>query len=114
MPLGFWWGLTFELTGPEQGGGICASVFACTNTGTLCRVRLSDVLGHADRIIIMLWTILTSLCVVFYGAWNWYWLTSDRLDRRDVCDLWFYGEIALLNLVHGTAWGWLLSDWGIL
>ena len=35
-------GLTFELTGPEQGDGICASVFASANSGTLCRVRLSE------------------------------------------------------------------------
>ena len=40
-------GLTFELTGPEQWGGICASVFAGTNAGTLCRVRLSEWLDHA-------------------------------------------------------------------
>ena len=40
-------GLTSKLTGPEQGDGICASVFACTNAGTLCRVRLSDLLGLA-------------------------------------------------------------------
>ena len=40
-------GLTFELTGPEQRDGICASVFAGTNAGTLCRVRLSDLLGVA-------------------------------------------------------------------
>ena len=40
-------GLTFELTGTEQGDGICASVFACTNAGTLCRVRLSDLLDSA-------------------------------------------------------------------
>ena len=39
--------LTFELTGPEQWDGICASVFASANAGTLCRVRLSDLLGHA-------------------------------------------------------------------
>ena len=38
-------GLTFELTGPEQWDGICASVFAGTNSGTLCRVRLSEWLG---------------------------------------------------------------------
>ena len=37
--------LTFELTGPEQWGGICASVFASANSGTLCRVRLSEWLG---------------------------------------------------------------------
>ena len=39
------WCLTSKLTGPEQRGGICASVFAGTNAGTLCRVRLSDLLG---------------------------------------------------------------------
>ena len=39
------WCLTSKLTGPKQRDGICASVFACTNTGTLCRVRLSDLLG---------------------------------------------------------------------
>ena len=37
--------LTSKLTGPEQRDGICASVFAGTNAGTLCRVRLSDMLG---------------------------------------------------------------------
>ena len=37
--------LTSKLTGPEQRDGICASVFASANTGTLCRVRLSDLLG---------------------------------------------------------------------
>ena len=41
----YWCGLTFELTGPEQGDGICARVFAGTNSGTLCRVRLSEGLG---------------------------------------------------------------------
>ena len=39
------WCLTSKLTGPEQWDGICASVFASANTGTLCRVRLSDLLG---------------------------------------------------------------------
>ena len=38
-------GLTFELTGPEQGDGICARVFASANSGTLCRVRFSEWLG---------------------------------------------------------------------
>jgi len=37
--------VTSKLTGPEQRDGICASVFASTNAGTLCRVRLSDRLG---------------------------------------------------------------------
>ena len=48
LQAAFGCGLTSKLTGPEQRDGICASVFACTNAGTLCRVRLSDLLGLTE------------------------------------------------------------------
>ena len=46
LPITYCADSTSKLTGPEQRDGICASVFAGTNAGTLCRVRLSALLGH--------------------------------------------------------------------
>jgi hypothetical protein len=37
--------VTSKLTGPEQRDGICASVFASANAGTLCRVRVESRCG---------------------------------------------------------------------
>ena len=53
---------TSKLTGPEQRDGICASVFAGTNAGTLCRVRLSDLLGVAVYVHLMIFKIRFVAC----------------------------------------------------
>lgn len=57
---------------------------------------------------------LAWLCVALYWGWNGYWLTGDRLSGRSCGYAWLYGEIALLNLLHGAGWGYLLRGWGIL
>ena len=56
----------------------------------------------------MLGTWCAYLCIGLYWAWNLYWLTGDRLERKRIRGAWLFFELAVLNLLHGAGWGYIM------